>query len=61
MGAGRRKAGAGGGGEDPAQTACGEALLSDARSLLEYHADRYGAALAVIDGTPELARYRGTV
>ncbi len=47
--------------KDPAQTACGEALLSDARSLLEYHADRYGAALAVIDGTPELARYRGTV
>ncbi len=46
---------------DPAATPCGEAMLSDARARLRYHAARYASALAVIDRTPALARYRDTV
>ncbi|MEA4824340.1 MAG: helicase-exonuclease AddAB subunit AddA [Clostridiaceae bacterium] len=46
---------------DPAATPYGEAMLSDARNRLRYHAARYASALAVIDRTPALTRYRDTV
>ena len=44
-------------GTDPAGTACGTYLLSDARHILRYHAARYESALRLTEGDEPLAAY----